>query len=92
MGEYGTPNIEIEEGYITITHNGRTNTLLYLKKASSFYHLRKVHDFHNKIFTLKARELRATDLNQGVVYGVITSETTGHKELINRLDYKFFGK
>ncbi|MEL6455165.1 MAG: NAD-dependent epimerase/dehydratase family protein, partial [Cyanobacteria bacterium J06623_5] len=27
MGEYGTPNIDIEEGYITIQHNGREDTL-----------------------------------------------------------------
>ena len=44
MGEYGTPNIDIEEGFITITHNGRTDTLPYPKQASSFYHLSKVHD------------------------------------------------
>lgn len=35
MGEYGTPNIDIEEGYITITHNGRTDTLPYPKQARS---------------------------------------------------------
>jgi UDP-sulfoquinovose synthase len=27
MGEYGTPNIDIEEGYITIEHNGRKDLL-----------------------------------------------------------------
>ncbi|KAL2928680.1 UDP-sulfoquinovose synthase chloroplastic [Bienertia sinuspersici] len=42
MGEYGTPNIDIEEGFITITHNGRTDTLPYPKQASSFYHLSKI--------------------------------------------------
>jgi nucleoside-diphosphate-sugar epimerase len=42
MGEYGTPNIDIEEGYITITHNGRTDTLPYPKQGGSFYHLSKV--------------------------------------------------
>ncbi|PIN13226.1 UDP-glucose 4-epimerase/UDP-sulfoquinovose synthase [Handroanthus impetiginosus] len=87
MGEYGTPNIDIEEGYITITHNGRTDTLPYPKQASSFYHLSKVHDSHNIAFTCKAWGIRATDLNQGVVYGVRTDETAMHEELYNRLDY-----
>lgn len=87
MGEYGTPNIDIEEGYITITHNGRTDTLPYPKQASSFYHLSKVHDSHNIAFTCKAWGIRATDLNQGVVYGVRTDETAMHEELVNRLDY-----
>ncbi|KAJ8558312.1 hypothetical protein K7X08_005078 [Anisodus acutangulus] len=87
MGEYGTPNIDIEEGYITIAHNGRTDTLPYPKQASSFYHLSKVHDSHNIAFTCKAWGIRATDLNQGVVYGVRTDETAMHEELVNRLDY-----
>ncbi|XP_054800272.1 UDP-sulfoquinovose synthase, chloroplastic [Prosopis cineraria] len=87
MGEYGTPNIDIEEGYITITHNGRTDTLPYPKQASSFYHLSKVHDSHNIAFTCKAWGIRATDLNQGVVYGVRTDETAMHGELCNRFDY-----
>ncbi|MQM16281.1 hypothetical protein Taro_049239 [Colocasia esculenta] len=87
MGEYGTPNIDIEEGYITITHNGRTDTLPYPKQASSFYHLSKVHDSNNIAFTCKAWGIRATDLNQGVVYGVRTEETAMHDELSNRLDY-----
>ncbi|XP_047094658.1 UDP-sulfoquinovose synthase, chloroplastic [Lolium rigidum] len=87
MGEYGTPNIDIEEGFLTITHNGRTDTLPYPKQASSFYHLSKVHDSHNIAFTCKAWGIRATDLNQGVVYGVRTDETAMHEELSNRLDY-----
>eukprot|EP00850_Spirogloea_muscicola_P011092 SM000067S20369 [mRNA] locus=s67:574007:576841:- [translate_table: standard] len=87
MGEYGTPNIDIEEGFITITHNGRTDTLPYPKQASSFYHLSKVHDSHNIAFACKAWSLRATDLNQGVVYGVTTPETSMDEVLINRLDY-----
>lgn len=87
MGEYGTPNIDIEEGFITITHNGRTDTLPYPKQASSFYHLSKVHDSHNIAFTCKAWGIRATDLNQGVVYGVRTDETEMHEELYNRFDY-----
>lgn len=87
MGEYGTPNIDIEEGYITIEHNGRTDTLPYPKQPGSFYHLSKVHDSHNIHFACKVWGLKATDLNQGVVYGVLTEETGMDEGLINRLDY-----
>ena len=87
MGEYGTPNIDIEEGYITIEHNGRKDTLPYPKQPGSFYHLSKVHDSHNIHFACKMWGLRATDLNQGVVYGVLTEETGMDEMLINRLDY-----
>ena len=87
MGEYGTPNIDIEEGYITIEHNGRKDTLPYPKQPGSFYHLSKVHDSHNIHLACKIWGLRATDLNQGVVYGVLTEETGMDELLINRLDY-----
>jgi UDP-sulfoquinovose synthase len=87
MGEYGTPNIDIEEGYITIEHNGRKDTLPYPKQPGSFYHLSKVHDSHNIHFACRIWGLRATDLNQGVVYGVLTEETGMDEVLINRLDY-----
>jgi UDP-sulfoquinovose synthase len=87
MGEYGTPNIDIEEGYITIEHNGRKDTLPYPKQPGSFYHLSKVHDSHNIMFTCKAWGLRATDLNQGVVYGTVTDEVELDEALVNRFDY-----
>jgi UDP-sulfoquinovose synthase len=87
MGEYGTPNIDIEEGYITIEHNGRKDTLPYPKQPGSFYHLSKVHDSHNIHFACRIWGLRATDLNQGIVYGVLTEETGMDELLINRLDY-----
>jgi UDP-sulfoquinovose synthase len=87
MGEYGTPNIDIEEGYITIEHNGRKDTMPYPKQPGSFYHLSKVHDTHNIHFACKIWGIRATDLNQGVVYGVLTEETGRDDLLINRLDY-----
>ncbi|MBD2654620.1 MULTISPECIES: NAD-dependent epimerase/dehydratase family protein [Synechocystis] len=87
MGEYGTPNIDIEEGYITIEHKGRKDTLPYPKQPGSFYHLSKVHDSHNIHFACKIWGLRATDLNQGIVYGVLTDETGMDEMLINRLDY-----
>ena len=87
MGEYGTPNIDIEEGYISIEHNGRRDVLPFPKQPGSFYHLSKVHDSHNMMFTCKIWGLRATDLNQGVVYGTMTDEVALDEALINRLDY-----
>jgi UDP-sulfoquinovose synthase len=87
MGEYGTPNIDIEEGYITIEHNGRKDIMPYPKQPGSFYHLSKVHDSHNMMFTCKIWGLRATDLNQGVVYGTVTDEVAQDEALINRFDY-----
>jgi UDP-sulfoquinovose synthase len=87
MGEYGTPNIDIEEGYINIEYNGRRDLLPYPKQPGSFYHLSKVHDSHNMMFACKIWGLRATDLNQGVVYGTMTDEVAMDEGLINRLDY-----
>ena len=87
MGEYGTPNIDIEEGYITVEHNGRKDVLPFPKQPGSFYHLSKVHDSHNIMFTCKIWGLRATDLNQGVVYGTMTDEVALDEALINRFDY-----
>jgi UDP-sulfoquinovose synthase len=88
MGEYGTPNIDIEEGYIKIEHNGRKDTLPYPKLPGSWYHLTKVHDSHNIHFACRIWGLRATDLNQGVVYGTVTEQTERDQRLINRFDYE----
>ena len=87
MGEYGTPNIDIEEGWLEITHNGRTDRMLYPKKPGSFYHLSKVHDSHNIEFACRVWGLRATDLNQGIVYGQQTDQTTRDPRLATRFDY-----
>jgi UDP-sulfoquinovose synthase len=87
MGEYGTPNIDIEEGYIRIDHNGRSDVLPFPKQPGSFYHLSKVHDSHNMMFACRIWGLRATDLNQGVVYGTVTDEVVLDEALINRFDY-----
>lgn len=76
MGEYGTPNIDIEEGFIEIEHNGRRDILPFPKQPGSFYHLSKVHDSHNIMFACRVWGLRSTDLNQGVVYGIETDETS----------------
>jgi UDP-sulfoquinovose synthase len=92
MGEYGTPNIDIEEGYLTVEHNGRKDVLPYPKQAGSFYHLSKVHDSHNIMFACKVWALRATDLNQGIVYGTVTDDVARDGALVNRFDYdEIFG-
>ncbi len=75
MGEYGTPNIDIEEGWMDITHKGRNDRIMFPKKPNSFYHLSKVHDTNNIEFACRNWDLCATDLNQGVVYGFHTNET-----------------
>jgi UDP-sulfoquinovose synthase len=87
MGEYGTPNIDIEEGFIEISHRGRTDVLPYPKQPGSFYHLSKVHDSHNIMFACRIWDIRATDLNQGIVYGHETEETGLHPDLATRFDY-----
>ncbi|MPZ87261.1 MAG: NAD-dependent epimerase/dehydratase family protein [Nitriliruptorales bacterium] len=87
MGEYGTPNIDIEEGWIEIEHKGRKDVLPYPKQPGSFYHLSKVHDSHNIMFTCRAWGLRATDLNQGIVYGQQTPQTALDPRLATRFDY-----
>ncbi len=87
MGEYGTPNIDIEEGFIEINHKGRTDVLPYPKLPGSMYHLSKVHDSHNIHFGCRIWGLRSTDLNQGVVYGIRTDETDLDERLCTRFDY-----
>ena len=87
MGEYGTPNIDIEEGFINITHNGRQARLPYPMQPGSFYHLSKLHDSHNIQFVCRIWGLRATDLHQGVVYGCQTDEVSQHPGLATRFDY-----
>ena len=87
MGEYGTPNIDIEEGYIEIHHKGREDTLPFPKLPGSMYHLSKVHDSHNIHFACRVWGMRATDLNQGVVYGIHTDETRLDDRLMTRFDY-----
>ncbi|CAN5758133.1 NAD-dependent epimerase/dehydratase family protein [soil metagenome] len=87
MGEYGTPNIDIEEGWLDVTHNGRSDRVLFPKRPGSFYHLSKVHDSHNLEFGCRIWGLRVTDLNQGIVYGQETAETALDPRLATRFDY-----
>ncbi len=85
MGEYGTPNIDIEEGFIEIEHKGRRDVLPFPCQPGSFYHLSKVHDSHNMRLACKIWNLATTDLHQGVVYGIETDET----RLDERLETSF---
>jgi UDP-sulfoquinovose synthase len=92
MGEYGTPDIDIEEGFIEIEHKGRKDTLPFPKLPGSLYHLSKVHDSHNIHFACRIWGLRSTDLNQGVVYGIETEESAADERLLTRFDYdEYFG-
>jgi len=87
MGEYGYPDIDIEEGFIEITHKGRTDVLPYPKQPGYFYHLSKVHDSANIMFACRVWGLRSTDLNQGIVYGQSTPESDLDPVLATRFDY-----
>jgi UDP-sulfoquinovose synthase len=87
MGEYGTPNIDIEECFIEIHHKGRRDLLPFPCQPGSFYHLSKVHDSHNIRFACRAWKLAATDLHQGVVYGVETAETQIDERLATSFHY-----
>jgi UDP-sulfoquinovose synthase len=74
MGEYGTPNIDIEEGWINITHKGRNDCFLYPRQAGSLYHTTKIMDTDLLWFYVRMWNLKVTDLMQGPVYGMVTEE------------------
>ncbi|MEN8217333.1 MAG: NAD-dependent epimerase/dehydratase family protein [Pseudomonadota bacterium] len=74
MGEYGTPNIDIEEGWLDIEHKGRQGKFLYPRQASSLYHTTKIMDTDLMWFAVRMWDLRVTDLMQGPVYGIYTDE------------------
>src|ERR1700759_5278411 len=87
LGAYGTPNIDIEEGWLGVEYKGRGARGAHRMRPGSFYHLSKVHDSHNIEFACRVWNLRATDLNQGVVYGQQTAETARDERLATRFDY-----
>lgn len=87
MGEYGTPNIDIPEGYFEIEYRGRRDTLPFPKQAGSFYHLTKVHDTNNIIFTCRVWGLRSTDIQQGPVYGTRIGVMRNEERLATRFDF-----
>ena len=87
MGEYGTPNIDIPEGFFTIEYRGRQDTLPFPRQAGSWYHQTKVHDSHNIMFACKIWGLRSTDIMQGVVFGTRIPEMGDDERLLTRFDF-----
>ena len=92
MGEYGTPNIDIEEGWIDIDHKGRRDRFLFPRQASSIYHTTKIMDTDLLWFGVRMWDLRVTDLMQGPVYGIDTPETRMDERLRTIFNYdEIFG-
>ena len=92
MGEYGTPDIDIEEGWLEVEHKGRKHTFLYPRQASSLYHTTKIMDTDLLWFYVRTWGLRVTDLMQGPVYGLFTDETQKDERLLPFFSYdEIFG-
>lgn len=92
MGEYGTPNIDIEEGWLNVQHNGRDQKFLYPRQAGSLYHTTKIMDTDLLWFYVRMWGLRVTDLMQGPVYGIFTEESKGNENLLTYFSYdELFG-
>lgn len=87
MGEYGTPAVDIPEGFFEVEFRGRKDRLPFPRQAGSWYHQSKVHDSHNTHFAAKIWGLRATDIMQGVVFGARIPEMGGDARLRTRLDF-----
>jgi UDP-sulfoquinovose synthase len=87
MGEYGTPKIDIEEGWIDISHKGKTDTILFPRQASSVYHTSKIMDTDLLWFGTRMWKLRVTDLMQGPVYGIHTEESQLDDNLKTHFNY-----
>ena len=92
MGEYGTPNIDIEEGWIEIEHKGRKDKFLFPRQASSLYHTTKIQDTDMLWFYVRTWRIRVTDLMQGPVYGISTDEADIDERLMPNFHYdEIFG-
>ena len=87
MGEYGTPNLDIPEGFFEVEFRGRVDRLPFPRQAGSWYHQSKVHDSHNTQFASRIWGLRATDIMQGVVFGTHIDEMGDDPRLRTRLDF-----
>jgi UDP-sulfoquinovose synthase len=86
MGEYGTPKLDIPEGFFEVEYRGRTDKLPFPRQAGSWYHWSKVHGSNNVMFACKMWGLRATDVMQGVVFGTRVDESEA-PELLTRVDF-----
>ncbi len=92
MGEYGTPNIDIEEGWLEVEHKGRQHKFLYPRQAGSLYHTTKIMDTDLLWFYVRTWGLRVTDLMQGPVYGLFTDEAQKDERLLPFFSYdEIFG-
>lgn len=92
MGEYGTPDIPIEEGWLTVQHKGREETFLFPRQASSLYHTSKIMDTDLLWFGVRMWGLLVTDLMQGPVYGISTDESLIDDRLRTLFNYdEIFG-
>lgn len=87
MGEYGTPNIDIEEGWLEIEHKGRKDKFLFPRAAGSLYHTTKVLDTDLLWFYVRTYGIRVTDLMQGPVYGMSTDEADMDPRLCPNFHY-----
>lgn len=87
MGEYGTPNIDIEEGWIEIEHNGRSDKFLFPRQSGSLYHTTKILDTDLLWFYVRTYGIRVTDLMQGPVYGISTDEADSDERLTANFHY-----
>jgi UDP-sulfoquinovose synthase len=87
MGEYGTPNIDIEEGWIDIDHKGRSDRFLFPRQAGSLYHTTKVLDTDLLWYFVRIFGIRVTDLMQGPVYGLRTDESGLDERLLPNFHY-----
>lgn len=87
MGEYGTPNIDIEEGWIDIDHNGRSDKFLFPRQAGSLYHTTKVLDTDLLWFYVRTYGIAVSDLMQGPVYGISTNEADIDDRLLPSFHY-----
>src|SRR6185503_2349398 len=87
LHSYGQPNIEIEEGFLEISHNGRRDVFQFPRMPGSLYQASKCHDVVNVSLFCRTWGLRATNLDQGLVYGIETDETKLDPRLVTRFDY-----
>jgi UDP-sulfoquinovose synthase len=87
MGEYGTPNVDIPEGFFEIEYRGRKDYLPFPRQANSWYHQSKVHDSNNVMMACRLWDLRSTDIMQGVVFGTRVDEMGDDERLLTRLDF-----
>jgi nucleoside-diphosphate-sugar epimerase len=86
MGEYGTPNIDIPEGFFEIEYHGKRDRLPFPRQPNSIYPLSKVHDSANIQFASRVWGISATDIMQGIVYGTRTEEMRDDS-LLTRFDF-----